>query len=117
MRLQHSLEALVDSRQLQLQILVMGRNGVLDQITQPCRVPVSGRAGRCVDRPINFWDVLTTADCKQARRLLLDTMATTRKHFEKEEKTIFVIAERELTQQEQERLGAEWAARRCGFLS
>jgi hemerythrin-like domain-containing protein len=44
-------------------------------------------------------------------------MATTRKHFEKEEKTIFVIAERELTQQEQERLGAEWAARRCGFLS
>ncbi len=61
-------------------------------------------------------DVLATADGKQARRLLLDTIVTTRKHFEKEEKTIFVMAERELTEREQERLGAEWAARRGVFL-
>jgi len=61
-------------------------------------------------------EVLATADGEHARHLLLTTIAATRKHFEKEEKIIFAIAERELTEQEQKRLGAEWAARRCVLL-
>jgi hemerythrin-like domain-containing protein len=47
-----------------------------------------------------------------ARRLLLDTLHKTRKHFAKEEQVIFRIADRELTEEVQNRLGAEWAARR-----
>lgn len=56
--------------------------------------------------------VLDAADAEAARTLLLDTVAKTRNHFAKEETLIFGIAERELTQDAQERLGAEWAARR-----
>jgi hemerythrin-like domain-containing protein len=48
----------------------------------------------------------------EARSLLLETMAFTRKHFRKEETVIFGIAERELSRNLQEQLGAEWATRR-----
>jgi hemerythrin-like domain-containing protein len=61
-------------------------------------------------------DVLACPDRECARTLLLATVAATRKHFQKEEKTVFGIAERELTEQEQERLGAEWATMRCVLL-
>jgi hemerythrin-like domain-containing protein len=48
----------------------------------------------------------------EARSLLLETIAFTRKHFRKEETVIFGIAERELSRNLQEQLGAEWATRR-----
>jgi hemerythrin-like domain-containing protein len=60
--------------------------------------------------------VLNAIDTEAARLLLLETVAKTRKHFEKEERLIFGIAERELTEEAQERLGAEWAAWRAVFL-
>ena len=49
---------------------------------------------------------------EKARRLLLDTVVKTRKHFLKEETIIFPIARRELSHQRQDELGAEWARRR-----
>lgn len=56
--------------------------------------------------------VIASRDAGHARRLLLETVAKTRKHFHKEETIIFRIAARELTFDDQERLGAEWARRR-----
>jgi hemerythrin-like domain-containing protein len=61
--------------------------------------------------------VLAANDAEGARALLLDTVAKTRKHFHKEEKLIFGIADRELSAEDQERLGAEWAARRNAFVA
>jgi hemerythrin-like domain-containing protein len=61
--------------------------------------------------------VLAAADADRARAMLLDTVAKTRKHFHKEEQLIFGIAERELTVDDQERLGAEWAIRRNVFIA
>ncbi len=53
--------------------------------------------------------VLAAVDAREARRWLLDTVARTRKHFLKEETTIFGIAGRELSPRRQDELGAEWA--------
>lgn len=47
------------------------------------------------------------------RRLLLETVAETRKHFTKEETKIFPIAERELPAETQRALASEWADRRA----
>lgn len=52
------------------------------------------------------------ASAEEARRLLLDALAKTRKHFHKEENVVFAIAGRELSGELQEELGARWAARR-----
>jgi len=60
--------------------------------------------------------VLAAGTVEEARGALLDTVAKTRRHFEKEETLIFGIAERELSAEVQERLGAEWAARRGVYL-
>ncbi len=57
-------------------------------------------------------EVLAAVEVEEARRLLLDTLAKTRKHFLKEETIIFGIAIRELSPDCQEKLGAEWARRR-----
>jgi hypothetical protein len=59
-----------------------------------------------------FSSVLEAGNADDARQLLPAAIATTRKHFEKEEKIVFGTAERELPEEAQERLGAEWAARR-----
>jgi hypothetical protein len=56
--------------------------------------------------------VLAAETPGDARRLLLDTVAKTRKHFRKEETLIFPIADRELSREAQSRLGVEWAVRR-----
>ena len=61
--------------------------------------------------------VLASAEAGEARQLLLDTVAKTRKHFLKEETIIFGIAARELSQQFQEELGAQWARRRGVFVN
>ncbi len=56
--------------------------------------------------------VLAATEVEDARESLLDTLATTRAHFLKEETIIFGIATRELSEELQERLGTEWARRR-----
>ncbi len=61
--------------------------------------------------------VLDADERGKARRVLLETVAKTRKHFKKEERVIFRIAERELPEDVQDRLGAEWAARRSVVLA
>ena len=62
-------------------------------------------------------DAFTAANEQEARRCLLDTVAQTRKHFLKEESTIFTIALRELSSQRQKELAAEWARRRGAFIN
>ena len=61
--------------------------------------------------------VLAAATAEDARALLLETIAKTRTHFAKEERVVFALAERELSEQAQERLGVEWATRRAVFLA
>jgi hypothetical protein len=56
--------------------------------------------------------VADATDMREARRLLGEAIAETRKHFAKEEERIFLIAERELPVAAQHALGDEWAARR-----
>ncbi|MEP6715078.1 MAG: hemerythrin domain-containing protein [Terriglobia bacterium] len=55
---------------------------------------------------------IAATDPAKARKLLLMTVAETRKHFEKEETAIFPVAARELTRQVQEELGSMWAFKR-----
>jgi hemerythrin-like domain-containing protein len=61
--------------------------------------------------------VMSATDRDEAMRLLRDALARTRKHFHKEETVIFPLAERELSADELDRLGDEWAARRRVNLS
>jgi hemerythrin-like domain-containing protein len=56
--------------------------------------------------------VLRSIELEDARATLLNKVAKTRKHFLKEETVIFQVAERELSNQQQEQLGTEWARRR-----
>ena len=53
--------------------------------------------------------VLAACAAEEARAALLETVGKTRKHFHKEESIIFSIAERELTDELQEQLGADGA--------
>lgn len=56
--------------------------------------------------------VLSNCDVAGARAALLEALSLTEAHFRKEESIIFPLTERSLSEYEQERLGAEWAARR-----
>ncbi len=56
--------------------------------------------------------VLAACAAEEARAAMLETVGKTRKHFHKEESIIFGIAERELSRELQEQLGADWAASR-----
>ena len=53
---------------------------------------------------------------KDARRLLLAVIAASRKHFEKEERIVFPMAERILKAKTLTELGAEWMKRRDAVL-
>ena len=53
---------------------------------------------------------------KDARRLLLDVRAASRKHFDKEERIVFPMAERILKVKTLSDLGYEWMKRREGTL-
>ena len=53
---------------------------------------------------------------KVARKLLLDVVAASRKHFEKEERIVFPMAERILKAKTLTDLGSEWMKRREGTL-
>jgi hypothetical protein len=56
--------------------------------------------------------VIEASGAEQARRLLVETVDAARRHFTKEETVIFGIAERELSEELQQKLGARWAAMR-----
>ncbi len=97
---------------------VLLRPAILEYLPAPPRNP-DGSAAPTDHEAIHaeLCAVLAAETLGDARRLLLDTVAKTRKHFRKEETIIFPIADRELTGEAQERLGAEWAARRSVFLA
>jgi len=61
--------------------------------------------------------VLVSTGLEEARESLVETLTKTRAHFRKEETIIFRIAARQLAQEFQEQLGAEWARRRGITLS
>lgn len=56
--------------------------------------------------------VADAADVEAARQRLKDTVAATRKHFRKEERIIFPIADSHLPAEQLRELGAQWAVLR-----
>jgi hypothetical protein len=86
---------------------------ILQHLPQPA--PAANGSAAPTDHQIigaGLGEVLAAVEVEKARRLLLDTVVKTRKHFLKEETIIFPIARRELSHQRQDELGAEWARRR-----
>jgi hemerythrin-like domain-containing protein len=57
-------------------------------------------------------DLQKARDLKTARRLLLRAVAASRKHFDKEERIVFPMAERVLNARTLSALGDRWAVRR-----
>jgi hemerythrin-like domain-containing protein len=55
-------------------------------------------------------------DLKFAKQLLLGAIATARKHFDKEERIVFPLAERVLKANTLDELGTEWMKRRQAML-
>lgn len=56
--------------------------------------------------------VLTTKSVKDAKKILLNAIAASRKHFDKEERIVFPLAERILKAKTLNELGEEWLHRR-----
>jgi hemerythrin-like domain-containing protein len=56
--------------------------------------------------------VRTSRDVRTARKLLLQIVADCRKHFDKEERIVFPMAEQVLNAKTLEELGAKWMRRR-----
>jgi hemerythrin-like domain-containing protein len=63
-----------------------------------------------------FAGIQKARSLKDARKLLLDVIAASRKHFEKEERIVFPMAERILKIKTLSDLGHEWMKRREGTL-
>jgi hemerythrin-like domain-containing protein len=63
-----------------------------------------------------FAGIQAAGSIKVARKLLLDVVAASRKHFEKEERIVFPMAERILKAKTLADLGHEWMKRREGTL-
>jgi hemerythrin-like domain-containing protein len=59
-----------------------------------------------------FAKIQKTGALKDARKLLLDVIAASRKHFDKEERIVFPMAERILKARTLADLGHEWMKRR-----
>ena len=59
-----------------------------------------------------FAGIQKAGSLKSARKLLLDVIAASRKHFEKEERIVFPMAERILKVKTLSDLGYEWMKRR-----
>jgi hemerythrin-like domain-containing protein len=60
----------------------------------------------------NLRHLQNVRDLRQARKLLLDAVATARKHFDKEERIVFPLAEKVLKGQTLNALGKTWMERR-----
>jgi hemerythrin-like domain-containing protein len=63
-----------------------------------------------------FARIKNARSLKDARKLLLNVIAAARKHFEKEERVVFPMAERILKAKTMSDLGYEWMKRREGTL-
>ena len=63
-----------------------------------------------------FSSIQKAGSLEAARKLLLDVIAASRKHFEKEERIVFPMAERILKVKTLSNLGHEWLKRREGAL-
>jgi hemerythrin-like domain-containing protein len=63
-----------------------------------------------------FARIQKAGSLKDARRLLIGAMAASRKHFDKEERIVFPMAERVLKAKTLSDLGHEWMKRREGTL-
>lgn len=63
-----------------------------------------------------FVKIQNVGSLKTARKLLLEVIAAARKHFEKEERIVFPMAERVLKIKTLSDLGYEWMKRREGTL-
>src|SRR4051812_3231248 len=61
-------------------------------------------------------EVTRTKDLKKARKLLLGAVAMSRKHFDKEERVVFPLAERTLKARTLTDLGDQWMKRRESVL-
>ena len=61
---------------------------------------------------ISLKNVQVTKDFKKARQLLLSAVAYSRKHFDKEERIVFPMAERVLKTKTLSELGTEWLRQR-----
>ena len=56
--------------------------------------------------------VRQTRSLAEAKRLLLNAVVYSRKHFDKEERIVFPLAEKHLSPQSQELLGRRWAEKK-----
>lgn len=56
--------------------------------------------------------IRTARGLAQSKRLLLRAVALSRRHFDKEERIVFPLAEKQLSAESQERLGRLWAEQR-----
>jgi hemerythrin-like domain-containing protein len=128
------LEATADSATLDeiktkvacLRSMLVTHAGIEDAILRPAiqaylappPPPVNGEPAPTDHQAIDLGleQVLAAHQAAEARRLLRDTLEHTRRHFAKEEHTIFDLAERRLSPALQEELGARWAALRGVFL-
>jgi hemerythrin-like domain-containing protein len=63
-----------------------------------------------------FAKVRTARDLKTAKKFLLGAIAASRKHFDKEERIVFPLAERVLKAKTLTELGTEWMKRREAIL-
>lgn len=115
-------EAGLESLKIQasfLQSAIMSHAAIEDKLLRPAILPHLPQRAAAPDGGVpptdhqiiesGIMSVLGANDTMQARTLLLDTVAKTRKHFRKEETIIFGIAERELSDARQRELGAQWA--------
>lgn len=83
---------------------------------RPFLPPAPGGPGAPTDHQIIaglLRKTVETSDGAARRRLLLETVAETRKHFTKEETKIFPLTEREIALETQRALAKEWALRRA----
>lgn len=63
-----------------------------------------------IDRMLG--QVQSTTQVSSARKLLLSAVLSSRRHFDKEERLVFPLAEKTLSQHSLAKLGESWAARR-----
>lgn len=105
----------VDAIRLQaalLQSALISHAGLEDTLLRPAIEEHLPKSDGPTDHQVigaGLRSVIEAQDAAEARRLLLDVIAQTRKHFAKEEAVIFGIAARELAAEDQEQLGDRWA--------
>ncbi len=93
------------------QILKMLRTSVVRKLTTE-KWPVLGIAARTGDIEAALIAVQKARTLKDAKKILLNAIAGSRKHFDKEERIVFPLAERILKTKTLSDLGEQWLSRR-----